>query len=416
MLVDYARQIELWPPGKEPEKIAVAVSGGADSLFLLHLLHDLKKKGSLRSELLVYHLNHRLRATADRDLQLVIDAARSLDLPLYLRETDVLRLARRLRTSVETAGRQVRYRQLQRLAPVAATGHNADDFVESLLLHLCRGAGPAGLGGMKRFSCVDGLWLWRPLLTFTAVEIRQACQAARIDYAEDESNASLDYKRNRIRQTIMPALKAEGLNPARLAGQFLQAHAETGEDALVQPISTATYVCVDRLLLPGRLVLARAFAVLSVPPPSRAFFLEFSRQWARGRLYMENQELILWASPQSPLWLIRKDAPILRPPGIGPISEGRWPVAYNGQSRTYRLDPGYRVDVFSPGMRFETGRSLKNFWHICQFPRPLRSILPLIVSEQGLVNRACTEFIKEFRLISHSTSSEYSHNPSHRVP
>ena len=400
MLGDFAARIELWPPDQEPGRIAGAVSGGADSLFLLHLLSFLKNRGLLRAELLVYHLNHCLREDAQADLMRTAAAARALDLPLYLKELDVARLARRLGTSLETAGRQIRYRQLRRLAAVAATGHNADDFVESLLLHMCRNAGPGGLGGMRRLSRLDGLWLWRPLLSFTAAEIREVCRSEGIDYARDTSNASTAFKRNRIRQEIMPALKAEGLRVEQIAAHFLQARADAGEDPFSALDSAASSLCLDRRLLPSRAVMERAFFVLSLPPPSRAFFQEFQRQWVGGRLYMQNQQCIAWASRTSPLWLFRSDAKLLRQPEILKRDANTWQVEYNDQSRVYSLRPGESIGVLRPGIRFASGNRLKDVWHDWQFPRPLRRFLPLILSAEGFVTRACTEFVPEFRLLS----------------
>ncbi|MGE5261808.1 MAG: tRNA lysidine(34) synthetase TilS, partial [Acidobacteriota bacterium] len=142
------RRHALFPPG---ETVVVAVSGGPDSLALLHALHSLQ--GELKISLHVAHLNHQLRGKeADADAEFVARLAREWDLPATVHAQDVAVLAREARLSLEEAAREARYAFLAEVAArvgarSVAVAHNADDQVETVLMHFLRGAGLAGLRG-----------------------------------------------------------------------------------------------------------------------------------------------------------------------------------------------------------------------------------------------------------------------------
>src|SRR5258708_30146053 len=193
-------------------EVVVAVSGGADSLCLLHLLHRLCGSGKRYPEvrLLAAHLNHKLRGEAsDRDAATVAGIVASWGLPITLGEIDVPTLARTERRSLEDAARSARYRFLREVAhgqPIAVA-HHADDQVETLLLHLFRGSGLAGMVGMLPRQ-QDIL---RPLLEVRHAETVAYCQQHAIVPLEDLSNTDPSFLRNRIRHELLPLL--ESLNP-----------------------------------------------------------------------------------------------------------------------------------------------------------------------------------------------------------
>ncbi len=198
------------------ETVVVGVSGGVDSMVLLHALHALGAKH--RWKLVVAHFNHQLRgAAANADARFVSAAARKLGLRFESASEDVKAHARREKLSVEMAARKLRHDFLARLAQKFKThrialAHHADDQVELFFLRLLRGAGAQGLGGMKwasRSPADRKLKLVRPLLDESKDTLVQFARAQRIKFREDATNRSADILRNRIRHKLLPLLRRE---------------------------------------------------------------------------------------------------------------------------------------------------------------------------------------------------------------
>ena len=196
------------------QKILVAVSGGADSLVLLHVLNALAKKH--RWQISVAHFNHQLRGRAsDADEKLVGQTAKKLRLPFFGESGEVASFAVQSKISVEMAARKLRHEFLSRVAreqkiPAVALAHHADDQVELFFLRLLRGAGGAGLAGMKWRSPSPAdkkIALVRPLLGFSKTEILAFAKANHILFRDDASNFSTDFLRNRIRHKLLPLLR-----------------------------------------------------------------------------------------------------------------------------------------------------------------------------------------------------------------
>ena len=196
------------------QKILVAVSGGADSLVLLHALHALAKKN--RGKIFIAHFNHRLRGRASAaDEKLVGRTAKKLRLKCFRDRADVKRFAAQSGVSIEMAARKLRHDFLARVArenkiPVVALAHHADDQVELFFLRLLRGAGGEGLAGMKWRSpspTDKQIRLVRPFLGISKAEILAFARANQLGYREDASNASNDFLRNRIRNELLPRLR-----------------------------------------------------------------------------------------------------------------------------------------------------------------------------------------------------------------
>lgn len=193
-------------------EIVVAVSGGTDSLCLLHLLLQLcgSNKRYPTVGLHAAHLNHMLRgAESAHDAQMVASILANWQVPLTLGEIDVLALAHAEKRSLEDAARVARYRFLREVAqgrPIAVA-HHADDQVETLLLHWLRGSGLGGLVGMvpRQQDII------RPLLEVTRAETLAYCQQHQITPLEDHSNTDPRFLRNRIRHEVLPLLQE--LNP-----------------------------------------------------------------------------------------------------------------------------------------------------------------------------------------------------------
>lgn len=200
------RQYSLFSQG---DRIAVGVSGGADSVALLRFLAALRPQFGW--DLVVCHIHHGLRgAEADRDECFVRALAEQLGLPYAVSRIDAAALALRDHISVEEAGRMARYAFFAQTAGEGgriATAHTLDDSIETVLMNLVRGTGLRGLCGIPR---IRGN-IVRPLLDCTRAEVEDYLGALGQPYCTDSTNLTDDYTRNRIRHDILPRLCA--LNP-----------------------------------------------------------------------------------------------------------------------------------------------------------------------------------------------------------
>ncbi len=195
--------------------LLLAVSGGADSVCLLHVILSLKEK--LGIALHVAHLDHQLRGEeSEADAAYVIQLAGSLDIPVTVSKADVRGYQKKHRLSLEEAAREVRYDFLSETAAAVgakaiATGHTQDDQVETIMLHIIRGSGIAGLVGLnaksKRLLNGHQVDIIRPLLEISREETQQYCLEHNLMARVDSSNQSMSMLRNRIRLKLLPELK-----------------------------------------------------------------------------------------------------------------------------------------------------------------------------------------------------------------
>ena len=200
--------------------IVAAVSGGPDSLALVHALAQLRDDLGIR--LYAAHLDHGLRpAESAADAEFVRQAMDEFRVPLYSEKADVGQYRKKHRLSVEDAARQVRYSFLARVsvqveADAVAVGHNLDDQAETVLMHVLRGSGLAGLRAMTAIHrrSIDGvpITVFRPLLRVPKVDTVEYCSENGLSPRLDESNLSEDMTRNRIRMDLLPQMKS--YNPA----------------------------------------------------------------------------------------------------------------------------------------------------------------------------------------------------------
>ena len=310
MITDSLRA--LLPPGS---RVLCAVSGGCDSVCLLHLLWE--NRQALGLEVFAAHFEHGIRGEESlRDAAFVETFCRERGIPCTVEHGDVPAFAARHGMGLEEAGRTLRYAFLERTADALscdriATAHNADDNAETLLLNLTRGAGLRGLGGIppRRGRIV------RPLLQVTRAEIEDYLREKGLPHTEDGSNADEGFRRNLLRRRVLPVLKE--LNPAflrtaestaallrrdedcldALAQRFLEEHYQNGSlpvgELLAQHPAIASRVV--RKLCDHSLNGGHVEDVLAFCRGTGAGSLDLPGQRIRreqGRLYFETAEAV----------------------------------------------------------------------------------------------------------------------------
>ena len=228
------------------DRILAAVSGGPDSVALVHLLYKLIPVFSFR--LAVAHLNHDLRShESERDAEFVASLSRKLNLQLHVDKKNIRRYQKRHRLSPEEAARQVRYEFFNQVADShgytkIAVGHQLDDNAELVLMFLLRGSGTLGLSGIPPIR--DGKII-RPLLKIKRSEIIDYLAEQDLKYVSDTSNANVSYLRNKIRHELIPQLSTT-YNPNIVAALNRLASLARSEeewiDGLIEPIFKAALI------------------------------------------------------------------------------------------------------------------------------------------------------------------------------
>lgn len=199
-LLAFIREYQMVQPG---DRVICAVSGGADSMALLWAMLGLQEKLKIQVE--AAHFNHHLRGEeSNRDEAFVVAFCKTHDIVCHVGGTEV----KAGEKGLEAAARTARYTFFASLSGKIATAHTADDNAETLLMHLVRGTGLKGLGGIA--PARDNLI--RPMLGITRREVLAFLEAEGISYVTDSSNATDEFLRNRIRHHVMPLLKEE--NPS----------------------------------------------------------------------------------------------------------------------------------------------------------------------------------------------------------
>ena len=427
------------PPEAPPRPLVAAVSGGPDSLALLYALADLKE--ACRLALTVAHLDHALRPDSAADALFVARQAKTLGLPFRAERIDVAAYRRSRRLSLEQAAREVRYAFLARTArevgaPAIALGHTADDQAETVLLHILRGSGLAGLRGMSLLSPYmapdgSGVQLFRPLLETTRQETEAFCGARGLAPRRDESNRSLRFVRNRLRWEVFPLLykvnpsvREALLRLARAAALDLE-HLEAGVEEAWPLVAeeTAGGLTLEKKAFASlhpalqRHLLRRAYAhlaggtegLLQAHVEAMASLLDGPagrRMALPGGVYLEagHRQALLWRGPSYPCPFppLEGEHPLQVP---GETSERGWRVQTELLSpplNSLPHDPFQAVlDAEAmggpmalrprrPGERFhplgmEGPKKLQDFFVDAHVPRPWRERVPLVVSPRGIV-------------------------------
>lgn len=405
-------------------RVLVAVSGGADSMALLHLL-----AASARAQG-VAHFDHQTRAGASaEDATFVKHTADALHLPFYLGAADVASTAAEAGESFEQAARRLRHDFLLKTVKEhgfthIATGHTRDDQVETILMRVLRGTSISGLGGIPDLRNVENCQILRPLLTVDRNALRAWLEEQKISWREDASNADPVHERNRVRHELLPHLRTyynPSLDDALLR---LAEHAREDNNYIARFVNPACFAVIrDKGLhremfqelsvaLQRRVVLQFGWnhgvnSTFEQVERVRQFVSEAatgaSLEWAQDlRLQATREYIAVWAPP--PPHAVK--SVLLAVPGETHFADLRFSVEIQetlpaGDLRTFctphrqvfdagRAGANLHLRFRKPGDRFAPlglggTKKLSDYFIDAGVPGPERDEIPLLVSEKGIL-------------------------------
>ena len=424
--------------------LVVALSGGPDSMALLHSLLSLRDSAGLR--LHVAHLNHNFRDEAEEDARFASAVANQLGLPVTVEKADPLAYQRKTGlSSFEAAAREVRYGFLARVAErngavALATGHTADDLAETVLMHIIRGSGIHGLRGMEEVST----WrsregdrkavLLRPLLDVMKSETAAYCRQRGIAFREDPGNRLMRFTRNRVRHELLPTL--ESYNPRIKDALVRLAHSSAlnvdyleGEVAHIWPTVAEERdhsIALDSGILASlhpflrRMMLRKAYQQLmgdtrrleevhlkamedfAAGPPGRGMDLPRGLHLCTGYGRLIFRRGVEAANPFPPLegehqlsLPTSENEVVTEIPGwrisarLVPLSEAQVADPFMAGLSLGAIGDSLRIRTRRPGDRFQPfgmdrEKKLQDFYVNEKIPRAWRDRIPLVVSERGI--------------------------------
>jgi tRNA(Ile)-lysidine synthase len=194
------------------DKIVLGVSGGPDSLFMLHILNKLKE--DLQFKIVVAHVNHMIRKEAGEEEIFVKEFCKKINVEFHSKRIEVEKYANNNKMGLEEAGRKIRYEFFDEIAKVTnankiAIAHNKNDKVETIIMNLLRGSGVTGLQGIQP---IKDDRIIRPIIEIERKDIEKYCKEKNLEPRIDISNFDNTYTRNKIRNVVIPYIKEE-FNP-----------------------------------------------------------------------------------------------------------------------------------------------------------------------------------------------------------
>lgn len=243
-ILDFIKQNNLIKPG---EVVGVGVSGGIDSMCLLHFLNA--NKQLLDIDVVAIHINHGIREESDDEARFVVQKCREMGVRVYKFSIDAPKIAKDKRISVETAAREGRYGVFDALVKKdiidkVALAHHQSDQAETILMHIFRGCGANGAKGMEPIR--DGIYI-RPMLKVSKEEINLYASTNNIEFVEDSSNADNSYTRNYVRNVLMKDILKKWPNAVEAINNF--AEAVSDDDDYIQSIIDTNALLVDEKIV-----------------------------------------------------------------------------------------------------------------------------------------------------------------------
>lgn len=193
----------------ENDKVLIGVSGGPDSICILHILNKLKL--TLKIEIYVAHVNHMIRKEADKETEYVKEFCKNLNVECFIKKIDVVKYAKEHKIGIEEAGRNIRYNFFEEVSKnimvnKIVTAHNSNDNAETVLLNIIRGSGLSGLKGIEPIR--ENKYI-RPLIQTERIDIEKYCIENKLQPKIDKSNLDNEYTRNKTRNLLIPYIKKE---------------------------------------------------------------------------------------------------------------------------------------------------------------------------------------------------------------
>lgn len=236
----------------ENDKLVIGVSGGPDSICILHVLNLLKEK--LNFEMYVAHINHMIREEADMETKYVQEFCENIGIKCFTKKIDVQKFASEQKKGTEESGRIIRYNFFDEVArKVSAnkivTAHNSNDNVETVLLNIIRGSGLSGLKGIEPISKNKYI---RPLIETSRADIEEYCKINKLNPKIDKTNLENIYKRNKIRNDLIPYIQKE-FNPNIFKTINRLSEVAREENIYMEKMTEKTFenICVDDSLAIG---------------------------------------------------------------------------------------------------------------------------------------------------------------------
>ena len=221
------------------DKIVLGVSGGPDSLFMLDILNKLREE--LQIELVVAHINHKIRIEADEEEEFVKKFCKKIGVEFYAKRIEVEEYANNNKIGLEEAGRKVRYEFFEEVcnktgANKIAVAHNKNDKVETMIMHILRGSGISGLQGIQ----AKANKIIRPIIEIERKDIEKYCEEQKLDPRIDKSNKDNTYTRNKIRNIVIPYINQE-FNPNFIETMTRLSELITEENAFLNKLTETEY-------------------------------------------------------------------------------------------------------------------------------------------------------------------------------
>lgn len=243
-IIDFIKTNKLVKAG---EVIGVGVSGGIDSMSLLHFLNAHKEE--LDIEVVGIHINHGIREESFDEARFVLSKCKEMGIRVYKFTIDSIKLAKEKKLSVETAAREGRYGIFEALikkdiVDKIALAHHQSDQAETILMHLFRGCGTSGAKGMEPMR--DGIYI-RPMLNVSKEEIINYASINNIEFVEDSSNNDISYNRNFIRNVIMKQILEKWPNAVEAINNFAKSVSED-DDYIQKNLDTNCLLIDDKLV------------------------------------------------------------------------------------------------------------------------------------------------------------------------
>lgn len=227
------------------DNIVIGVSGGPDSICLLHVLNQLKEE--IGFNIYVAHVNHMIREEADEETKYVEEFCKNLGVECFVKKIDVIDVSKKEKMGTEETGRKIRYEFFDEVlektnSNKVATAHNNNDKVETVIMNILRGSGPTGLKGIEPIR--DGKYI-RPLIETERSEIEEYCEKNNLNPKIDKSNNDNLYTRNKVRNIVIPYIKEE-FNPNIIKTINRLSDVSTEENEYLNKITKEEF---DRLLI-----------------------------------------------------------------------------------------------------------------------------------------------------------------------